>query len=150
MIKVMFICSGNICRSPMAEGLAIAKLARLNILAQVCSAGTLKIEGESASLHAVEAMKNIGIDISHHRSQGIRISLLTTCDHIVVMAPEHKKMLHGDAPELTEKIVCMWEFGEHSRPLTGITDPVGQNLDAFIACRNRLNICLDGWLEALL
>ena len=149
MIRVVFICSGNICRSPLAAGMATAMLKEENIPAVVISAGTLNINGQPAAPNAVEAGQLIGIDISTHRSQGISLPLMRMADALVVMAPKHEAFLLKLDPNLDEKIVRMWEYGEHSETLFEIEDPVGQDLETFIVCRKRLTKCLRAWIQQL-
>ena len=149
MHRIIFVCSGNICRSPLAAGMAKAKLATANIPSVVISAGTLNINGQSAAPNAVEAAKQIGIDIESHRSQGVSQGLMAMADHIVVMAPRHEDALVKLDPNLEDNIVRMWAYGAHDESLTQIDDPVGQDLDAFITCRKRLDICLDAWIATL-
>ncbi|MEE2900841.1 MAG: hypothetical protein VYC39_00855 [Myxococcota bacterium] len=147
MIRVVFICSGNICRSPLAAGMATSMLKEENIPAVVISAGTLNINGQPAAPNAVEAGRLIGIDISTHRSQGISLPLMRMADALVVMAPKHETFLTKLDPNLDEKIVRMWEYGEHTESLFQIEDPVGQDLETFIECRKRLTKCLTAWVQ---
>jgi len=147
MMRVAFICSGNICRSPMAAGLAKHKLEERGIVGVIISAGTLNLTGRAAAREGVAAMKEIGLDISDHYSQGISVPLLKVADHIVVMAPKHEDALERVAPALSSKIVRMWEWA--SEPMDQIDDPVGMSIVEFRTCRDVLNTCLDAWLDSL-
>ena len=149
MQRIIFVCSGNICRSPLAAGMAKAKLEVAQVPSVVISAGTLNINGQSAAPNAIEAGKLVGIDITAHRSQGVSLPLMAMADHIVVMAPRHENALVDLDPNLEEKIVRMWAYGEHPEKLDQIVDPVGQDLEAFVQCRKRLDICLDAWIRTL-
>jgi len=149
MKRIVFICSGNICRSPMAAGMAQVKFPAAQIPSVVISAGTLNINGQPAAPNAVAAAAQIGVDISTHRSQGVSLPLMNMADHLVIMAPKHEKALLELDAGLDEKIVRMWEFGEHPSPLSEVVDPVGQDLGAFVKCRDRLLICLDAWINSL-
>lgn len=145
MKRIIFVCSGNICRSPMAAGLAKEKFTHRDIKAAVISCGTLKLNGHRAARFAIEAMKEVGIDISEHRSQGINTAMLRVADDIVVMSPEHEAFVLGSDPQLRPKIVRMWEHS--ARELKEIADPVSKSLDHFRICRDLLDECLDTWIE---
>ena len=134
----------------MAAGMAQAKLERAQIPAVVISAGTLNINGQSAATHAIKAAELAGIDISAHRSQGLSLPLMAMADHIVVMAPRHEAALLKLDHSLDEKIQRMWAFGKHPTLLDEIVDPVGQDLAAFVECRDRLSLCLDAWVQQLM
>ena len=145
MKRVVFVCSGNICRSPMAAGMANTIFAEKGIPAAVISCGTLNIAHEHAARHAIAALQEIGIDISSHRSQGVSLGLVRLGDAVVVMAPNHEAYLNKLAPGLP--IVRMWEYFDS--PLAEIEDPVGKDLDAFRACRDILEVCLRRWVDSL-
>ncbi|MBN1863549.1 MAG: hypothetical protein JW808_01475, partial [Victivallales bacterium] len=85
-MHVLFVCSGNTCRSPMAEGYLrhlLEKGGRGDIT--VSSAGTSTADGMPPSRHSVEALKEHGIDISGHRSTGLTVELLKRSDMVVAM-----------------------------------------------------------------
>src|SRR5881396_718122 len=91
--RIVFVCSGTICRSPMAEAIARKLLADAKIPAMVISAGTLGINSNPAATHAVTAVQELGIDLSGHRSQGVTLQLLRMADHVLVMSPEHEDVI---------------------------------------------------------
>lgn len=144
MRRMIFVCSGNICRSPMAAGLATVQLKARNVPAAVISCGTLNLLNRPADPYAVAAMAERGIDISGHRSQGVSVGLLRMADDIVVMAPSHEAFIVKQAPELARKIVRIWEFSDQD--LGEITDPIGQDQAAFESCRDTLETCIRAWL----
>jgi arsenate reductase (thioredoxin) len=97
MVKVMFLCTGNSCRSQMAEGLA----RRLgNGLLEVHSAGVMPV---GVNPNAVKVMAEIGIDISGQTSKGIEPELLDRMDYIITLCG-HADMLCPKTPEGVEKI----------------------------------------------
>ena len=147
MIRVVFVCSGNICRSPIAAGLAKRRFEELGTQAAVISGGTLGINGKPAAEFARVAMREIGVSIDEHYSQGAEAGLMRMADHIVVMAPRHETLILQAAPDLRPKIVRMWEFA--SQDLVQIDDPVGKELEAFRTCRDLLIECVDTWMETL-
>ncbi len=145
MKKLVFVCSGNICRSPMAAAFARERLKDRGVPAVVVSAGTLNIRGRPAAAHGIAAMNEVGVDMQSHYSQGIQRAMLEMADWIVVMSPKHEDFIASHAPHVMKKVVRMWEWSE--RELTQIDDPVGQDLVAFRACRDLLSECIDAWLD---
>lgn len=145
MKRIIFVCSGNICRSPMAAGLARHKLVERNIEGVVISGGTLNLKGHHAAQAAIIAMEEVGIDISEHYSQGISAPMLNVADTIIVMAPEHEDVLRRAVPKIGPKIVRIWQWADEE--LEEIEDPVGKSLDHFRQCRDLLNQCLERWMD---
>lgn len=145
MIRMVFVCSGNICRSPMAAGLAADYCDERELPSAIISCGTLGIVGRPAANHAVTAMAERDIDISDHYSQGVAAGLVRMADFAFVMAPRHERKLVQLDPTLASKIVRTWDFADED--LDQIDDPVGQDLDAFRTCRDRLETCLTNWFN---
>lgn len=146
-LRIAFVCSGNICRSPMAAAFARHKLAARERSAVVVSAGTLGIVGHRAAEHAQTAMDEVGISVRDHYSQGVQPAIMGAADHIVVMSPRHEAWFQERLRPVAHKVVRMWEFAD--TPLTQIDDPVGQDLAAFQRCRDLLDTCVERWLDSL-
>jgi protein-tyrosine phosphatase len=144
--RILFVCSGNICRSPMAALLARRQLERAGVPAVVISGGTLGIQGTPAASFAVQALQEVGLDLSDHRSQGVPLALARVADSIVVMSPEHAEALLERDPSLGPRIVRLWEYADPPGSLEEIADPVGLDLAAFVECRQRMEQCLARWL----
>ena len=145
--RMAFICTGNICRSPMAAALAERRCKELGIAAVIISAGTLNLVGHKADQMAITALEEVGVSLEGHRSQGVNNPIVWMADHVVVMAPRHAAELLKLRPQLGPKIVRLWEF--HPTPITQIDDPVGAELEVFQECRDVIIRCLDGWLATL-
>ena len=149
MKRIIFICSGNICRSPMAAVLAENMLRDAALPAVIISAGTLGLEGRRAAREAVQAIDEIGMSLTSHRSQGVSLPLCRMADHLVVMAPNHENHLLRLDPSLRNKIVRMWEFASTEAPLSAIDDPVNQPVEAFRKTRDLLQACVQEWIRSL-
>ncbi|GAP05770.1 MAG TPA: low molecular weight protein arginine phosphatase [Anaerolinea thermolimosa] len=128
---VLFVCTANVCRSPMAAGLFQALLSsRLPGGGDwlVDSAGTWASEGQRASENAVRVMQKRGIDLSQHRSKVVSRALLNLFDLILVMEPGHKEALRVEFPEVAGRV---WLLSELSGPPLPIEDPYGLSLEHY-------------------
>ncbi|HQY87279.1 MAG TPA: Sua5/YciO/YrdC/YwlC family protein [Tepidisphaeraceae bacterium] len=130
---VLFVCSGNTCRSPMAAALARVHLARAlgttpsHIESKgitVASAGTFAMPGLKATPQAVEAVAEFGGDLSGHRSQLLTHELINAADVIVVMGQSHRMGVEAMSPNAESKIVSLDPEGE-------VEDPIGGDIDVY-------------------
>ncbi len=126
-MTVVFVCTGNTCRSPMAEGLMRAELKRRGVSAVCISAG-LSAGGEPAADHAVTVMEEAGCDITRHRSRPLTREMANAADHLVVMTDLHRELLLS-AGIPAEKITL---------PAGGVPDPFGGSAEVYRRTRDRL------------
>jgi protein-tyrosine-phosphatase len=134
MIHILFVCSGNICRSPMAEGLLKKLLVEQNLDSQVTvsSAGTLGIIGNAASENGVIACHNeYDVDLSWHESQGINDEMLEQSDIILCMAQGHFEYIDNYFPEYTYKCHLFKQYAGQKDSELDIVDPVGMDLGEY-------------------
>lgn len=143
--RAIFICSGNICRSPMAAFLFQHACKQAGHSVAVLSMGTLNITGRSAHPHAIEALAPWHIDLTPHRSQGVSLGILAHADVIVAMAAKHRRSIVSASPQLASKIRLMSEFDPERGTPVDIDDPVDGTLEDFIVCRDRLWRCIQHW-----
>ena len=105
-MKILFVCSGNTCRSPMAEGIA-HKILGTNV--HVESVGTHAHIRDPPSVNAVKTMREkFGVDISSHRSRGVNDVDIENFDYVVPMADDVHEDLKKSFPSLGEKLLPSW------------------------------------------
>ena len=148
--RVIFVCSGNICRSPMAAVIAAPKFDERGISHRIISAGTLGLVNRRADAHAIAAVAEWGLDLSDHRSQSANSGILKLADVIAVMSPSHTRHITRHAPTLRARVLELWRFAPPSRgALREISDPIGRDLEAFRLARDRIAESIEGWLDRL-
>jgi protein-tyrosine phosphatase len=111
MAEILVVCSGNICRSPIAEGLLRRALERRvgDDAPRVSSAGSIAADGGPATPSAVEAARELGIDIAGHRARRLSASL-ADADLIVCMAAEHRDAIAALAPSAADRTFTLKEL----------------------------------------
>jgi protein-tyrosine phosphatase len=112
MTSILVVCTGNICRSPLAEGLLRHRLAaRLGPDAPaVASAGTSGLDDEPASPGSVQAASELGVDIAGHRGRRLTPAMARGADLIVCMAADHRDVLSALGPEVVAKTFTLKEL----------------------------------------
>jgi len=138
MKTILFVCTGNICRSPMAEGL-FRHAVRGRTDYKVVSAGVGAVDGQLASDHAVHALQEIGIDISRHRSRHLTAELVQQADYIFGMTHSHVDAITLLYPQAAEKTFLLREFDETLDPYENdISDPIGGSYEVYVNCRDQI------------
>jgi RpiB/LacA/LacB family sugar-phosphate isomerase len=138
MKTILFVCTGNLCRSPMAEGL-FRKYVKGRGDYRIFSAGVGAIDGEPPSVAAVRAVKELGIDISRQTSRQLTGELVQAADYIFGMTRSHVDAITLLYPQAAEKTFLMREFDDSLRPYEkDIADPIGGSLDVYIRCRDQI------------
>jgi glycine hydroxymethyltransferase len=132
MKHVLFICTGNVCRSPMAEGL-LRHMAGDRV--KVASAGLGAGHGQPPSAHAIEVLRKEGIDIADIRSQPVSAHLLQQADYIFTMTRDHLDMLLLLFPEMASKTRLL-RFEEAAKGRRAdVTDPIGGTRATYESCK---------------
>jgi protein-tyrosine-phosphatase len=150
LFHLLMVCTGNQCRSPMAEGLLVQKLQAQNIShIIVSSAGTLTGEGIPPASDSVLVMEEEQVDISALRSEPLSADLVETADLILVMETAHKAYIHRMWPAAEKKVFLLKEFGDGGR-LEDVEDPIGRERNVYRQCRDEISAELDRLLPDLI
>src|SRR5436190_8211748 len=138
MKTILFVCTGNICRSPMAEGL-FRHAVRGRGDYRVVSAGVGAVDGQPPSAHGVRALKELNIDISRHRSRMLTSELVNQADYIFGMTHGHVDAVTLLYPQAAEKTFLLREFDETLDIFEkDISDPIGGSYEVYTACRDQI------------
>lgn len=140
MKKLIFVCTGNTCRSPMAEGL-MKQLLGPDSGWEVGSAGVCAGNGFPASPNSIAAMQEKGIDISGHRSRLLSPALIEEADLLVAMTGGHRDAILAAAPQSAGKVFLLKSFGFAQCP-ADIYDPVGEALEVYRRVRDEMDAAL--------
>jgi protein-tyrosine-phosphatase len=135
--SVLFVCTGNSCRSIMAEGLFRKELESLGKSGiTVRSAGIRAIDGFEPTAETVTVMKEEGVDVSDFRSKSVTEEIVNGSDLILVMEKGHKEDLAKRFPASASKTFLIKEYGLcPARPgAGGIPDPIGMSEDFYRDC----------------
>lgn len=140
-MRILFVCTGNTCRSPMAAGYfrhLCQKADRDDI--QVDSAGIYAMDGMPVSENSICVMKDYDIDISEHQSSMLDMKKVEESDLIIVMTASHRLQLADLFPEVLDKTHLLLEYIDNS---ADVTDPFGGRLVDYKACFDSMKEALD-------
>lgn len=157
---ILFICTGNTCRSPFAEAMFRKMLREKyqeradNI--EVLSAGTYAFPGVTPPPNAVRISRKFGVDISSHKSRVVHLNLMETADQIFCMTSRHKSHLVSKFPWFEDKIFVLKKYAEgiveekatpehlsETDDSYDIEDPIGQGLEVYTDIFGQVQDCLE-------
>ena len=149
MSLILFVCTGNLCRSPMAAGLLRRRLAQENLKDryQVQSAGVWAVDGRPASENAVAVMAERGIDIGDHIAHTINAGDMSEADLILVMSREHSQMIRNTWPQYGWKV---YRLSEMAGKRQDVDDPYGGPIEEYRECADVITNYIDRGLERIL
>ena len=141
-MKIMFICTGNICRSAMAHKMLEKKAKELNKNVEVYSCGIWAENGDIPTYEGIETMKEYGIDLKTHKATNIRNSNIENMDVILCATNNHKLNVTAMYPKLKDKVFTMKEYCGFLENDLDINDPWGYGLDVYKKCAKEIENCI--------
>ncbi|MGI5849400.1 MAG: low molecular weight protein arginine phosphatase [Christensenellales bacterium] len=155
-MNILFVCTGNTCRSPMAEELADDAVDRSTHLKDIVfgSAGTFACESAPASQEAIEVMQEVGLDIEKHKSCQFNKELALWADIILAMESRHIEEMQAMAPEQEHKMHTLLGFAAGIDGYPGesgydITDPYREPIEEYRKARNQIAQAIDKVLQRI-
>jgi protein-tyrosine phosphatase len=142
--NILVVCTGNICRSPMAEGMLKEKLPeRLAGRVAISSAGTHALHGNRAQPHAIAVMQGLGIDISGHRARQLSGALVRSSDLVLVMEKFHLRPVKMKSMLSSVRVRMLTAYEANGEPYD-VPDPIGQPITAYEASAAIIDNCVKG------
>lgn len=149
MYSILFVCTGNMCRSPMAEGILQSRVKaesgswKEKILVQSC--GTYAMDGNKPSQHAIQVARQHGVDISGIRSKSLNRVFIEQSDLILAMSIDHLNFILENYPTARQKTFLLKLFNKN-RPITlsdSIPDPMGFSIEFYQKTFQEIRMAID-------
>lgn len=146
-MNVVFVCTGNTCRSPLAEALARRAARERGIDIQFSSAGTGAALGAPATDGAILVGIERGVDLSRHRSRPLLPAAITRDTVILAMAPGHVAGIRAVAPDA--RVFLLDEYGSHGASMRAVVDPYGGDLADYRTAADAIDSMLGAALDRM-
>lgn len=144
--RVLVVCTGNTCRTPMAVAILRERLSDTDIPAEVRSAGTQALDGAPAHFEAQAVARAAGLDLTDHRSQPLTPDLVRWADIVLGMSRRH--VVAAREMDDAADVRLLTEFDPAGAHDGGIVDPIGHSRDVYASVFDKLCDCLDTFVEA--
>ncbi|MFH1459906.1 MAG: L-threonylcarbamoyladenylate synthase [Candidatus Omnitrophota bacterium] len=146
--NILFVCTGNSCRSAIAEGL-MKKVVKDNDLFEVSSAGVAAYEGMPASPEAIEVAKKRNADISAHKARRLTQDMVRAADLILVMEQKHQQYILNYFTKAEKKIILLKQFFPQAKGILDIQDPIGRDLNFYDNVAEEIEKSIEGLMGEL-
>lgn len=145
-MNILFVCTGNTCRSCMAEAIAKNEAEKRNLNLDIASAGIYAFAGDGPSINSVRVMEEMGLDVACHIATPLSEEILENSDLVLTMTEGHKLNILKNNPSLGSKVFTMLEYiGEEG----DIADPFGGDISVYRECANQIKITIEKIFEKI-
>lgn len=146
-MHVIFVCTGNTCRSPLAEAMARQMAASLGVEVEIASAGTAAPVGAPATDGAMLVGIERGLDLSRHRSRPLLADEIPDDALLLAMSPSHVSAARAVVPGV--RVVLLDEYASHGRSSRAVDDPFGGSLEDYRRAADEIASMLEGALARI-
>ncbi len=136
--NILFICTANVCRSPMAEAIFNALAEEKGLDWQATSAGVAALEGEDITPNARAALEEVGIYPAGHSARQVGEAMLEEAELVLVMSSRQVGVLHRSFASLSDKVYILPGYATDTSSKEGIPDPYGHTMTTFRASVRQL------------
>jgi protein-tyrosine-phosphatase len=150
MTHILFVCTANQFRSPIAAAYVLRKLstAGLENVTTVSSAGTWTPDGLPAHPRAIEVGAKFGLDLKHHKTREVNADILASANRIIVMQHSHREAIEAEFPETQGKVVLLGELARLTE--TEILDPAIENFHNAEESARIICLCIDRCFQEII
>ena len=147
--QILFVCTANVCRSPMAEAIFNALAEERGLAWRAKSAGVAALVDEDMAPNARVAIEEVGIYLGRHRARQVSEAMLREADLVLAMGPRHVATLRRRFGSLSEKVYTLPEYALDASGEEEIPDPYGHTMTAYRASVRQLLGYVDGVMKRL-
>ncbi|MFH1593467.1 MAG: hypothetical protein ABID09_02080 [Candidatus Omnitrophota bacterium] len=146
--KILVVCTGNSCRSVMAEGYLVKRLEETGIKASVMSAGTGTMPGFKPTEETIIVMKEHGVDVSGYTSSSLNKAYVDNADVILVMSRGHREHVLNLSPDEDSKIYYLRDFSSGAdQKGNQIADPIGRPIEFYREVFKIIEESIEGFIK---
>ena len=149
-VEILFVCTGNTCRSPLAEVLAARRLEVEGASVRARSAGTEAWDGAPASALGQQVAAEVGLDLTAHRARRVTREMLAGAALVLAMTPAHVEALRRLSPATAAQVHGLRDYAEGVARGAAVIDPIGGDLEAYRRTLQELQVLVESSVERFL
>lgn len=146
-MRILFVCTGNTCRSPLAEALARERAASMGMDIEVGSAGIVALDGAPASAAARAVARETGLDLDAHEARLLTRPMVREADLVLAMGANQREFIGVLAPEFRDRVHVLRAYATHGERTDDVDDPFGGDVVRYRRTLNELRELVDESLQ---